>query len=60
MQLPAPDPRPRGGASLTGLTALLLHDRDYLRLQRCVEKKLRSDKGGRSEDVVVVWWNGAG
>ena len=27
------------GASLTGLTALLHHDRDYLRLQRCVEKK---------------------
>ena len=27
------------GASLTGLTALLLHDRDYLRLQRCLEKK---------------------
>ena len=30
------------GASLTGLTALLLHDRDYLRLQRCLEKKLRA------------------
>ena len=30
------------GASLTGLTALLLHDRDYLRLQRCLEKKLRT------------------
>ena len=29
-------------ASLTGLTALLLHDRDYLRLQRCLEKKLRA------------------
>ena len=30
------------GASLTGLTALLLHDRDYLQLQRCLEKKLRA------------------
>ena len=30
------------GASPTGLTALLLHDRDYLRLQRCLEKKLRA------------------
>ena len=30
------------GASLTGLTALLLHDRDYLRLQRCLKKKLRA------------------
>ena len=30
------------GASLTGLTALLLHNRDYLRLQRCLEKKLRA------------------
>ena len=30
------------GASLTGLTALLLHDREYLRLQRCLEKKLRA------------------
>ena len=30
------------GASLTGLTALLLHERDYLRLQRCLEKKLRA------------------
>ena len=30
------------GASLTGLTALLLHDRDHLRLQRCLEKKLRA------------------
>ena len=30
------------GASLTGFTALLLHDRDYLRLQRCLEKKLRA------------------
>ena len=30
------------GASFTGLTALLLHDRDYLRLQRCLEKKLRT------------------
>ena len=30
------------GASLTGLTALLFHDRDYLRLQRCLEKKLRA------------------
>ena len=30
------------GASLTGLTALLLHDRDYLRLQTCLEKKLRA------------------
>ena len=30
------------GPSLTGLTALLLHDRDYLRLQRCLEKKLRA------------------
>ena len=30
------------GASLTGLTALLLHDRDYLRLQRCLVKKLRA------------------
>ena len=30
------------GASLTGLTALLLHDRDYLRLQKCLEKKLRA------------------
>ena len=27
------------GASFTGLTALLLHDRDHLRLQRCLEKK---------------------
>ena len=27
------------GASLTGLTALPFHDRDYLRLQRCLEKK---------------------
>ena len=27
------------GASLTVLTALLFHDRDYLRLQRCLEKK---------------------
>ena len=26
------------GAFLTGLTALLLHGRDYLRLQRCLEK----------------------
>ena len=25
-----------------GLTALLLHDRDYFRLQRCLEKKLRA------------------
>ena len=30
------------GASSTGLTALLLHDRDYLRLQGCLEKKLRA------------------
>ena len=30
------------GAFLKGLTALLLHDRDYLRLQRCLEKKLRA------------------
>ena len=30
------------GASLTGLTALLLHDRDYLRFQRRLEKKLRA------------------
>ena len=30
------------GASLTGLTALLLHDRDYFRLQRCLEKELRA------------------
>ena len=30
------------GAALTGLTALLLHGRDYLRLQRCLEKKLRA------------------
>ena len=30
------------GASLTGLAALFLHDRDYLRLQRCLEKKLRA------------------
>ena len=30
------------GASLTGLTSLLLHDRNYLRLQRCLEKKLRA------------------
>ena len=29
-------------ASLTGLTALLLRDRDNLRLQRCLEKKLRA------------------
>ena len=28
------------GASLTGLIALLLQDRDCLRLQRCLEKKL--------------------
>ena len=32
----------RGAVSLTCLTALLLHDRDYLRLQRCLEKKLRA------------------
>ena len=30
------------GASFTGLTALPLHDRDYLRLQRRFEKKLRA------------------
>ena len=30
------------GALLTGLTALLLHDRDYLRLQRRLETKLRA------------------
>ena len=30
------------GASLTGLTALLLHDKDYLRLQKCLEEKLRA------------------
>ena len=32
------------GASLTGLTALLLNDRDYLRLQRCSEKKKKTPR----------------
>ena len=40
------------GASLTGFIALLLHDRDYCRLQRCLEKKLRAPMLG------TVSWEG--